>query len=174
VAAADILLAAGRAEAARDRYRQAHALMASSSLAADVKQDDEVARHYDVARVALARHDVAAARADAAAYESGAAARKNDARIRQSHELNGLVALEEKQFDASLQELARADQESPAVWYAMARAYAGKGDSVKAKQLSEQAVHLNVLPTFPYVFTRVAIAGATRSATSENAHGRPR
>jgi len=174
VAAADILLAAGRAEAARDRYRQAHALMASSSLAADVKQDDEVARHYDVARVALARHDVAAARAEAAAYASGAAARKNDARIRQSRELNGLVALEEKQFDASLRELARADQENPAVWYAMARAYAGKGDSVKAKQLSEQAVHLNVLPTFPYVFTRAVIAGATRSATSENAHGKPR
>lgn len=174
VAAADILLAAGRVDAARERYRQAHARVAASSLAADVKQDDELARHYDMARVALAKHDIEAARSDAAAYATGAAARKNDSRIRQSHELNGLLALEEKQFEASLRELARADQESPAVWYAVARAYAGEGDTVKAKQLSQQAMHLNVLPTLPYVFTRAAIAGATRSATSENAHERPR
>ena len=173
IAAADILLAANRVDAARERYRQAHALVASSSLAADVKQDDELARRYDMARVALAKHDLAAARADAAEYANGAGVRKNDARIRQAHELNGLLALEEKQFDASLRELAQADQESPAVWYAMARAHAGAGDSAKAGELSARAAHWNELPTLSYVFTRAAIAAATRSATSENAHERP-
>ena len=174
IAVGDILLAAGNVEAARDRYRQAHALVAASSLPVDVKEDDELARRYDLARVALAKHDLVAARADAAAYTAGAATRKNDARIRQSHELNGLLALGEKQFAASLRELAQADQESPAVWYAMARAYAGTGDAAKANKLSAQAAHANVLPTFAYVFTRAEIAAATRSATSENTHERRR
>jgi tetratricopeptide (TPR) repeat protein len=170
---ADILLEAGRLDAARDTYNQAHQLAAASTLPIAVKQDDDLAWHYNMARVALAQHDLGAARAEAAAYLSGAAARKNDARVRQAHELNGLIALHDKHYEESLTELAMADQESPAVWYAMARAHAGKGDVAKAKEMSDAAVRMNILPTFPYVFTRAAIAGATHSATSESVRGRP-
>jgi predicted Zn-dependent protease len=91
--------------------------------------------------------------------------------VRQAHVLNGAVALEEKQFDRSLSELAQADQEDPAVWYAMARAQVGKGDTAKAGYLAARAVHMN---TLPYVFTRAAISGATQSETSGTGRGRPR
>ena len=94
--------------------------------------------------------------------------------MRQAHELNGLVALAAKQTDASLAELKLADQENPAVVYAIARAHASHGATAKANEMTEEAVHMNILPTFPYVFTRAAVAAATRSASSENAHGRPR
>jgi tetratricopeptide (TPR) repeat protein len=171
---ADILLEAGRVDDARTRYRQAHDLVATSNLPTDVKQDDALARDYDMGRVELAMHDVPGARADASAYASGAATRRNDVRLRQSHELNGLVALEAKRFDESLSELAQADQQNPAVWYAMARAHAQKGDAAKARELSEQAVRMNILPTFPYVFTRAALAVSTGSATSGSVGGTPR
>lgn len=174
IASADILLEAGRVEAARDAYRQAHELAAASSFPSAVKQDNDLARHYHTARVALAQHNGGVARTEATAYLSGAMAQNNDVRVRQAHELIGLVALHDKRYDESLTELALADQENPAVWYAMARAYAAKGNLAKAGELSAQAARMNILPTLPYVFTRAALAAATHSATSENAHGRPR
>lgn len=171
---ADILLEAGRVEAARARYAQSHVLLAASSVATGLKNDDALAWHYDLARASIAKRDVRTARTEALAYTNGANARHNDARIRQAHELNALVALAEKRFDESLAELAMADQQNPAVWAAKARAYTGLGDSAKARASIEQAMHMNILPTFPYVFTRASLAGATRSATSENAGGTPR
>jgi tetratricopeptide (TPR) repeat protein len=169
----DILLEAGRIDLARDRYQQAHDLIVASSLAPAVKDDDAAARHYDLARLAIARHDLTEARREATTYSSTASAHENDVRIRQAHELDGLVALEAKQFDASLAALAQADQQNPAVRYAIARAHAGKGDVPKAKELSARAMHTNDLPTFPYVFTRARLAAATGSATSDSVHGTP-
>jgi tetratricopeptide (TPR) repeat protein len=166
---ADILLESGRIDAARDRFAQAHALLATSSADAEVKRDDALESRYDAARVALASGDHGTARAQAVAYSVGASARRNDARIRQSHELNGLVALAAREIDASLDELSLADQQNPAVWFAMSRAYAARGDGVRAQALANQARHMNILPTFPYVFTRAALDGATHSATSGNA-----
>ena len=167
VTAADISLEAGRLDVARDRYERAHDLVRASGLAKAVKDDDLLGMRYDRARLALARQDLVTARSEADAYLSGATERKNDARIRQAHLLNGLVALAEKQFDRSLSELALADQEDPAVWYAMARAEAGKGNMARAAELTMRAANMNILPTFSYVFTRAAIAAATRKATSE-------
>ncbi len=171
---ADILLEAGQVNAARDRFTHAHAQLATSSGSAEVKRDDALAVHYDAARVALAKGDVKSAQVEAQAYASGATARHNDARIRQSHELSGLVALAAKQFYKSLAEFAAADQQNPAVWAATARAYAGLGESARAHELTERASHMNILPTFPYVFTRASFAAATRSATSGSVDGRPR
>jgi hypothetical protein len=119
-------------------------------------------------------HDVGVAKAEAAIYLGGALARGNDVRVRQAHELNGIVALESKRYDESLTELALADQENPAVVYASARAHAGKGELAAAGELSARAARMNILPTLPYVFTRAALAAATHSATSENVRGTPR
>ena len=171
---ADILLEAGRIDAARERFVRAHELLATSSVADDVKRDDALAAHYDAARVALAKSDLQTARSEALVYTSGATTRHNDARIRQAHELNGLVALAAKQFDASLVELALADQQNPAVWSAKARAYAGRGERAQSQGLADQAKHMNILPTFPYVFTRARFAASTHSATSGSADGTPR
>lgn len=171
---ADILLEAGRARAARDGFTQAHALLAASSVAADLKRDDALGSHYDAARVALAKGDLSSARAEARAYATGATARHNDARMRQAHELNGLVALAADRFDESLAELRLADRQNPAVSSAMARAYAGRSELAKAHELADEAMHMNILPTFPYVFTRASLAASTRSATSGSAVGRPR
>ena len=136
LAIADILLAAGRVAAARSRFEDNHAMVARSHLSPAVKEDDALAQHYDLARVALEQHDLATARTEAAAYLNGATTRRNDARVRQAHELNGLVALAAKQFDESLGQLALADQQNPAVLYAMARANDGKGNGAKASELA--------------------------------------
>ena len=171
---AGILLEAGRPEAARERFEQAHTLLSESSADSDTKRDDALGARYDAARVALAKHLLPTARAEALAYATEAAARRNEARVRQAHELTGLVALAAKEFDASLVALALADQQNPAVLAATAQAYAGRGESAKAQEFEAQARHMNILPTFPSVFTRAALAASTRSVTSGSAGERPR
>lgn len=167
----DILLDAGQLDDAVARYAHAHDIIARSALAPELKDDDALAAHYDQARVALAHHQLAAARTEAATYTSGATMKKNDARIRQAHELNCLVALEAKEFDVSLAELVKADQENPAVWYAMSRAEAGKGNASKAAEYATRARSMNILPTLPYAFTRAAIGSATGAVSSRSVRG---
>ncbi len=171
---ADILLAAGRTAEARVRFAQAHRLLANSSAAEELKRDDALGQHYDVARLSLAQRDLTTARAEADAYASEAVVRKNDARIRQAHELNAMVALSANRFDESLSELAHADQQNPAVLALMARAHAGRGDSLSAQTFADRARHMNILPTFPYVFTRATRPVATPLVTSRSAVGTPR
>jgi len=160
----DILLDAHRIAEARDRYAKGHALLAASSAAPDVKNDDALARHYDLARLALAAHDLPTAKSEASAYLRGAVDRKNDVRVRQAHHLDALVALGEGRFDAAILNLALADQENPAVWQARGRALEAKGDMAKARANYERARSMNVLPTFDYVFVRAATREPTRAA----------
>ncbi len=154
MAIGDILLDAGRVDSAQARYQHARDLVAASSLSAVQKQDGDLVTHYNMARVALARHNVAMAQVDAVPMTQAVAAGRNGDRVRQAHELNGLLALEMQQYDQSLVDFARADRQNPAVLYAMALAYQGKGDRAKADQLMTSALQMYTLPTLPYVFTR--------------------
>lgn len=151
---ADILLDAGRVRDASTRYAHAQALVMASSLSLSLKQDIALLTRNNLARVAIARHDTISAFTEAITFMAGAESTHNGERIRVAHELNGLVALSVKQFDHSLAELALADLENPAVLYAMSLAHRGNGNRAKADQLLAQSVHMNILPTVPYVLVR--------------------
>ena len=77
---------AGRVAAAHTRYRQAHDLVAASSLSASLRQECDLITRYNMARIALSVHDAATARSEAAAYTRRAAATRNGDRVRQAHE----------------------------------------------------------------------------------------
>jgi tetratricopeptide (TPR) repeat protein len=150
----NILLDAGRTDAAAKRFWQALDLVEKSSLSDDVKQDTRLADHYNKARVALAKGDLATAKTEAGSYADGAAARQNRFRVRQSHELMGSIALGEKQYDDAITHLGQANQQDPQVVYLTALAWAGKGDAAKAKELAAKAANANVLPLVTYAFVR--------------------
>jgi len=150
----DILLNAGRVDEARRRYDQSLSLITASSFPAEVKEDAKLADHFNKARVALARNDLATAKSEAAEYAKGAEAKQNDFRVRQAHALNGMIAQREKKFDDAIAELGKASQQDPYVIYMTALAYQGKGDATKAKELAQQAANANTLPTLNYAFIR--------------------
>jgi len=154
VSTGDILLEAGRPDEASKRYQQALKLVTASSLSGDVKEDAQLADHYNLARVALKKGDLATAKAHAAQYMSGAEAKHNDVRVRQAHELAGMIALREQKFDEAVAHLGQASQQDPYVLYTTALAYQGKGNAAKAKELAGQAASLNTLPTLDYAFVR--------------------
>ena len=150
----NILLAAGRTDAAAKKFWQALDLVEKSSLSDDVKQDTKLADHYNQGRVALAKGDLAKAKSEAAAYEEGAKARANNFRIRQAHELTGSIALAEKRYDDAIAHLGQANQQDPQVVYWTALAWQGKGDAAKANALAAKAAKANVLPLATYAFVR--------------------
>jgi tetratricopeptide (TPR) repeat protein len=150
----DILLESGKPKEAGKHYQQALDLVTGSSLSQEVKEDGKLASHYNVSRVALKTGDLKTAKAEAAEYLNGATAKQNDFRIRQAHQLNGMIALQEKDFDHAISELAQANQQDPYVLYSTALAYRGKGDQAKAKETAKRAANMNTLPTLPYAFVR--------------------
>jgi tetratricopeptide (TPR) repeat protein len=150
----DILLNAGRAAEAQKRYDEGASLVSASGAAAAVKEDVQLAQHYNKARVALATSDLAAAKSQAAEYMKGAEAKRNDFRVRQAHSVLASIALQEKRFDDAITELGQADQQDPSVIYQTALAYQGKGDTGKAKELAGKAANANILPTLNYAFIR--------------------
>jgi tetratricopeptide (TPR) repeat protein len=150
----DILLNAGRVDEARKRYDQALSLQQKSGASSEVKEDAKLGHHYALGRVALARNDLKTAGAEAATYLSGAEAKQNPARTRQAHELAGMIAIKEKQFDKAIGELEQANQQDPYVLYALAVAYQGKGDQGKASEFFKQAAEMYTLPTLNYAFIR--------------------
>ena len=150
----NILLDAGRPAAAAERFRHSLDILEQSSLSSDVKEDAKLAAHYNDGRVALAKGDLATAKSESAAYIGGAEERHNTFRIRQAHELAGMIALAERGFDAAISELGQANQQDPQVLFLTAQAYRGKGDAAKAKDLAGRAAKANVLPLVTYAFVR--------------------
>ncbi|HET8621984.1 MAG TPA: tetratricopeptide repeat protein [Gemmatimonadales bacterium] len=152
--AGDVLLDAGRADAAAKRYATALALIEASGLSDDVKQDARLAHRYNRARVALAKGDVATAKSEAASYMQGANARQNTFRMQQAHALHGTIALAERQFDAALAHLGEANQQDPQVLYWTALAWKRSGEAAKSKEFAGRAANANILPLVTYAFVR--------------------
>jgi tetratricopeptide (TPR) repeat protein len=150
----NILLDAGRTDAAEKQFQRSLDLVEKSSLAEDAKQDTRLAALYNRGRIALARGDVAAARTAAEQYAKGADERHNLFRVRQAHELTGLVALHQKDYDQAIAHLGQANQQDAFVVYSTALAWKAKGDGAKAKALAAQAANANVLPLVTYAFVR--------------------
>ncbi len=151
-----LLVEAGRADEARNRFRQSLALVEQADLWPEIKQDARLRQRSNLARVAIRTRDLAGARAQAAAFMEAATTGGNPERIREGHELLGLIALGARDGEGALQHLGEADQQDPYVLFAMARAHELKGDAGEAKALYAKVATHNELPTLRYALVRRA------------------
>jgi tetratricopeptide (TPR) repeat protein len=162
----NILLEAGRVDAAEASFRDGIATMDKADVAAQVREAAHRQALFDEARVALARNDVAAARAKASEYTKAVAARSIPFEVRQGHELQGRIALAEKSWAKAAGELRQANQQDPRVLYLTALALQGEGDHTSARQVGEKAADFNGLSnTYGYVRGK---ARAMLKATATN------
>jgi len=150
----NILLEMANYEAAKQAFEQALKTTTDSSLSQQVKDNAARFSHYNFARVAVAKKDLATARTETEEFRKGAEAAKNANQLKQAHELAGRIALEEKNYDAALAELGQANRQSPDVLYLQAQAYKGKGDAANAKAFFTKAAKFNSLPQLNYALVR--------------------
>jgi tetratricopeptide (TPR) repeat protein len=160
----NILLEMGKAAEARTAYERALKMIEDSSLSQEIKDNNKRVIHNNLARVALVKKDFASAKTEAEEFRKGAEASKNPAQVRLTHELAGMIALAEKDYDKALAELQQASQQNPQNLYRLCQAYQGKGDKEKAKELCTKAAEFNSLPQVNYAFIRTKAKAAAEKS----------
>ena len=154
----NILLEMGKYDEAKAQYEKALKLTTDSNLSPQIKDNAGLFHHYNLARVALGKKDLATAKTEAEAFRKGTEALKNPAQVRQSHQLLGLIAIEEKDYGKAVSELQQANQQNPYDLYRLCQAYQGKGDAGQAKEFCQKAANFNSLPAINYAFVRTKAA----------------
>ncbi|MEP6569803.1 MAG: tetratricopeptide repeat protein [Acidobacteriota bacterium] len=154
----NILLEMGKPDDAKAAFEQLVKLADGSSLSQEIKDNTKLFHHYNLTRVALAKHDTATAKTEADAFNKGTASLKNPFQTKQAHELLGMIALEAKDYDAALSELQQSNQQNPYDLYRICQAYQGKGDAAKAKDSCTKAATFNSLPQLNLAFVRAKAA----------------
>jgi tetratricopeptide (TPR) repeat protein len=150
----NILLEMGRYDDARQAYEQALKMTTDSNLSKEIKDNAALFNHYNLARVAIAKKDLATAKKETETFRNGSEAAKNANQVKQAHELAGRIALEEKNYNAAIAEMAQANQQNPEVLFLLGQAYHHKGDAAKAKEFLTKAAKFNSLPQLNYAFVR--------------------
>ena len=151
---ANILIEAGKYDAAKQSFEQALKTTTDSGLSQQVKDNAARFSHYNFARVAIAKKDLATAKTETDSFRQGAEAAKNANQLKQAHELAARIALEEKNYDAAITEFGQANQQNPDVLYLLAQAYKAKGDAANAKTFFTKAAKFNSLPQLNYAIVR--------------------
>jgi len=141
----NILLAAGKPAEAAQKFEESMKTIDGSKASDAVKEAAHRNHLFDMARVALRKGDLAAAQASAAQYATAVEAKAVPFEVRQSHELAGIIAVQAKQWDIALAELAKASQQNPRVTYFTALAWQGKGDTAKAAEAFKATADYNQL-----------------------------
>ncbi len=149
-----ILLEMGKYAEAKAQFDRLLKMTESSSLSQEIKDNTKRFHHFNLATVALGMKDNATAKTEAEEFRKGAEASKNPAQVRQSHQLAGMIALAEKDYDKAIAELQQTGQQNPQNFYRLCQAYQGKGDNAKAKEFCTKAANFNSLPALNYAFIR--------------------
>ena len=155
-----ILLEMGKPDPAKAAFDEGAKLVEASNLSPEFKANAKLVNHYNMARVAAEKKDFAKAKAEADEYQKGAEASKNPAQIRNGHEIQGVVALAQKNYDKAIAELTQANPQNPQDLYRICQAYQAKGDKAKAAEFCKKAAESNTLPNQNYAFVRTKAAAA--------------
>jgi tetratricopeptide (TPR) repeat protein len=151
----NIMLEMGKPDDAKALFERLLKLTADSTLSQEIKDNAANFHHYNLARVAIAKKDLATAKTETEAFRQGS---KNPLQTKQVHELLGMIALEAKDYDAAIAELQQANQQNPYDLYRQCQAYQGKGDAARAKEFCGKAAAFNSLPQLNLAFVRTKAA----------------
>jgi predicted negative regulator of RcsB-dependent stress response len=144
----------GKFAEAKQAYEQALKMTLDSSQSKEIKDNAALFQHFNLARIAIEQKDLVSAKKESEEFRKGADLAKNSNLIKQAHELAGRIALQEKNYEAAISELAQSNQQNPAVLYLTGEAYQAKGDAAKAKDSFTKAAKFNSLPALNYAFIR--------------------
>jgi tetratricopeptide (TPR) repeat protein len=148
----NIQLQAGNLDAAAASFAEATALMDKANVPTEFKEANRRNSLFNTARVALKRGDFKAAQSQAKQYQTQVDAKKVPFEVWQVHELLGMIAIGQRQYDVALEELAKSTDQDPRVLYLTAVALQGKGDSQRARAAAQAVAEFNALhPNYAYV-----------------------
>ena len=150
----NILFEAGRYEGAKAKYLEALSVIENSKLAEEVKENNRRISLFNMGRVALMTGNVEEAIKLANEFNAGAEKVNNTFQIWQAHYLNGLIALNEKDYKKAISEFEKSNMQNPQTYYYMAIAYLKDGNSDEAKKFAFKCANFNGLTNLNQAFVR--------------------
>jgi tetratricopeptide (TPR) repeat protein len=150
----NILLEMGRYDEAMDHFARALKMTEDSNLSDAIKNNTRRFDHYNRTRVALGKKDLATAKSEAQEFWKLAEASNNPIQMKLAHELTGMIALDEKNYDKAIGELEQSNMQNPQDLYRLCLAYQGKGNRAKAKEYCMKTAHFKSLPVINLAFVR--------------------
>jgi len=122
--------------------------------AEEVKENTRRFNVYNLARVALMTGKIEEAKKLAQDFDTRSNKANNTFQIWLSHYLNGLIALEEKDYQKAISEFAKSNQQNPQTFYYMAIAYEKDGNLAEAKKYADKCANFNALININQAFVR--------------------
>jgi len=150
----NILLFIGKPDEALMKFTQAREEVLNSDRSDEIKRNARLGYLFNEGRVAVAKKDFEKAKANQKEYALGAEANNNQFQIWASHQLAGIIALAEGNYDTAIAEFQQANQQNTYNLYRMALAYQKKGDKANAKKWFETVANFNQLNNLNYSFVR--------------------
>jgi tetratricopeptide (TPR) repeat protein len=150
----NILSAMAKYGEAKKQFDRSLELIEGSTLSQEIKDNAKLLHQSNLTALAIEGRKYADADSLAEDFRLGAEASKNNAQVKLSHELEGRIALGEKNYDKAIAELEQANQQDPRNLFRLSQAYQGKGDSAKAEEFCTKAAQFNSLPALNYAFVR--------------------
>jgi tetratricopeptide (TPR) repeat protein len=160
----NILLAARKFADAQKAFDRSVQITEDSGLSQEIKENARRLHHFNLAMIAVGNNDQNKAKAEADEFRKSAEGSNNPAQVKQAHELAGVIALAEKNYDTAIAELEKANLQNPRNLYRLHQAYQAKGETAKAQDYLSQAATFNPLPQLNYAFIRATVqkAGANK------------
>jgi len=148
----NILYEAGRYAEAKDKYDESLAVTVGSDLSNEVKENAKRITLYREGRILLMTGMVDEAKNIANEFSAKANAANNTFQIWLSHDLNGIIALNDKDYTTAQDEFMNSNQQNPYTYYKLALAYAGDDNKEKAKEYCEKSANFNALTSLNQAF----------------------
>jgi tetratricopeptide (TPR) repeat protein len=148
----------GREQEALDKFETATAMVQASSLSDNTKAVNRRGHFYNASRAYIAMGDVEQAKISASEFRARAEAAQNRNLIKAAHQLDGLIALEEGEFDLAIKELMQSNLLNPFNLFFIGKAYEGKGDRSNARTYYDKAANFNALNNSPQACIRAKAA----------------
>jgi tetratricopeptide (TPR) repeat protein len=145
----DILLDAGQTDEARAKYQEQLVMAEKSNATADAK--DGVRRNHlaDLTRAALWSGDHEAAAGFLEDYRQQVEQRGIPFEVWQVHELSGLIAAAQGNFEKALEELSQANQQDARVMLFQAKVLFKQGEEDAAREMCERSANFYTLNQVP-------------------------
>jgi tetratricopeptide (TPR) repeat protein len=148
----NILYEAGRYEEAKEKYDESLAVTVGSDLSDVVKENATRITLYREGRILLMTGMVDEAKTIANEFSEKAKSANNTFQIWLSHDLNGIIALNDKDYKKAQDEFMNSNQQNPYTLYKLALAYAGDDNTEKAKEFCEKSANFNAITSMNQAF----------------------
>lgn len=151
---ANILYEQGRYDDALEKYRTSLRLIMDSQLSSEIKANAKRNFLYNETRITIKKGDLKAAEAMSKAHLRQTTEAENLNQIRLSHELAGMLALEQKDYAKALEEFQQGNQQNPYNLYHIGLAFQGLKNDQKAEEYFKKATEFHSLLAMNYAFVR--------------------